>query len=219
MKASFMVWELSVECIVRPAPAEKPIMPILSVSTPHSSARFRSWRKRPRHPRAGQTGPAAVDSAVFALCAVSAEAAAAGRGRFIHAVKSSSDSGVGWSRYLSTKAAIPCFVSASATSQPSLPIESHLKPPPGATITAAPFALPGSGRKGVRVAVEMFRAIGSPHWRNQVSGAGWSSTPPVPSGMAFGSAGASRGKWYHPAPLHRSQKIIGKQEQPFLSIL
>ena len=41
-----------------------------------------------------------------------------------------------------------------------------------ATSTAVPFAFPGSGRKGVRVAVEIFRAMGSPHCRNQVSGAG-----------------------------------------------
>src|SRR5690606_39528511 len=128
------------------------------------------------------------------LCELSEDAAVLGRSRFIHASKSSSDSVVGWSRYLRTKAAIPFFANASATSQPSLPIESHIKPPPGATMTAAPFALPGSGRNGVSVAVEMFRAIGSPHWRNQVSGAGWSSTPPVPSGMAWGSGGVSSGE-------------------------
>src|SRR5690606_10985147 len=96
-------------------------------------------------------------------------------------------------RYLSTKAATPRSDRAWATSQPSLPIDSHLKPPPGATITAAPVATSGFGRKGVRVALEMFRAIGSPHWRNQVSGAGCPSTPPVFKGIALGSGGASRG--------------------------
>jgi hypothetical protein len=60
-------------------------------------------------------------------------------------------------------------------------------------VMAATFALPLFGKNGVSVAVEMFRAIGSPLWRNQVSGAGWSFTPPVPSSMAFGSAGAVRG--------------------------
>ena len=50
----------------------------------------------------------------------------------------------------------------------------------------------------VSVAVETLRTIGSPHWRNQLSSAGWSSTPPVPSGMARGSAGASSG-WMVPS--------------------
>src|SRR5687768_15221809 len=106
--------------------------------------------------------------------------AAAANVRFIDSLNASRDSGVGWSRYLSTKAAMPRSARACATSQPSLLSDNHLKPPPGATITAAPFAVPGFGKKGVRVAVEMFRAIGSPHWRNQVSGEGWPSTPPVP---------------------------------------
>lgn len=39
MNASFIVFELSVLCIVSPAPAEKPIMPMRLVSTPHSFAR------------------------------------------------------------------------------------------------------------------------------------------------------------------------------------
>ena len=46
---------------------------------------------------------------------------------------------------------------------------------------------------GVNVAVEMFRAIGSRHWRNQDSSDACPSTPPVPSGMAFGSGGGSSG--------------------------
>src|SRR5688572_9343592 len=118
---------------------------------------------------------------------------AAAKVRFIDSLNASSDSGVGLSRYLSTKAAMPRSARACATSQPSLPIDNHLNPPPGATMTAAPFALPVLGKNGVKVAVEIFRAIGSPHWRNQVSGAGWPSTPPVPSRIALGSAGASSG--------------------------
>src|ERR1044072_1574252 len=89
--------------------------------------------------------------------------AAAAKVLFIDSLKPSSDSGVGKSRYLSTKAAIPLSASACATSQPSLPIDNHLKPRPGATMTAAPFACPFFGKNGVSVAVEMFRAIGSPH--------------------------------------------------------
>ena len=74
-----------------------------------------------------------------------------------------------------------------------MPIDSHRKAPPGATITAAPVAFSGSGRNGVNVAVEMLRAMGSPHWRNHDSSSCWPSTPPVPSGMALGSGGASMG--------------------------
>src|SRR5690625_5434205 len=105
-------------------------------------------------------------------CCESESPSAASKVRFIIALKSSSDSAVGLSRYLSTKAAIPCSASASATCQPSLSIDNHMKPQPGATITAARFALSGSGRKGVSVAVEIFRDIGSPNCRDQVSGAG-----------------------------------------------
>src|SRR5690606_14764858 len=166
-----MVLEVRVQCIVSPAPAEKPIIPIRFVSTPHSLARLTimayagsassSWLDRSQAGRGG----GAVSFESFE------DSAGGAGGRFIEVVKSSSDSGVGKSLYLSTKAAIPCFANASATSQPSLPKESHLKPPPGVTMTAVPFALPGSGKKGVRVAVVMLRAIGSPHWRNQVSDA------------------------------------------------
>jgi hypothetical protein len=118
---------------------------------------------------------------------------AAANVRSIDSLNPSSESGVGCSRYLRTNAAMPFAFSACATSQPSLPIDSHRKPPPGATMTAAPFALPFSGRNGVSVAVETLRAIGSPHWRNQLSLAVCPSTPPVPSGMALGSGGASSG--------------------------
>ena len=88
---------------------------------------------------------------------------------------------------------MPFLAKASATSQPSFPKESQRYPPPGATMTAAPFAFPFSGKKGVSVAVEILRAIGSPHWRNHVSGAGWSFTEPVFKGMALGSLGVSSG--------------------------
>ena len=115
------------------------------------------------------------------------------RGRFIHAVKSSKEGAVGNKRYFKTKAVIPFLARASATSQPSFPMESQRYPPPGATMTAAPLALPFSGKNGVKVAWEIFLAIGSPHWRNQVSGAGWSFTDPVPKGIALGSFGASNG--------------------------
>src|SRR5688572_17856274 len=97
---------------------------------------------------------------------------AAAKVLFIDSLKASRDSGVGLSRYLSTKAAMPRSAKACATSHPSLPIDNHRKPPPGATMTAAPLAVPGLGKNGVSVAVEMFRAIGSPHCRNQVSVAG-----------------------------------------------
>ena len=162
MNASFIVFELSVACIVRPAPAEKPIMPMRAVSTSHSLARLTmsayaasascSWFDKSHRGCAGRgaLSPAPDDPA-------------AAKVRSIDCLSPSSDSGVGWSRYLSTNAAIPFAFSASATSQPSLPIDSHRKPPPGATITAAPVALPGAGRNGVSVAVDTLRAIGLPH--------------------------------------------------------
>src|SRR5688572_13076117 len=86
----------------------------------------------------------------------SAGGVAAAKVRFIDSLNASSDSGVGLSRYLSTNAAMPRSASACATSQPSLPIDNHLKPPPGATMTAAPFALPALGKNGVSVAAEIF---------------------------------------------------------------
>ena len=108
------------------------------------------------------------------------------------ALSNSAQSGaVGRSRYFNTKAATPLSLSARATSHPSLPMDRIRKPPPGATITAAPFALPGSGRNGVSVACETLRTKGSPHCLYQVSFAVCPSTPPVLRGMAFGSAGAS----------------------------
>src|SRR5690554_1603485 len=40
MKSRSIFFELSVECIVKPAPAENPIIPSRAVSTPHSLARL-----------------------------------------------------------------------------------------------------------------------------------------------------------------------------------
>jgi len=110
--------------------------------------------------------------------------------------KSSSDAGVGLSLYLSTKAAIPCFAKRFCYFPSFITHRKPHKASPGATITVAPFALPGNGKNGVRVAVVMLRAIGSPHWRNQDSEAGWLSTPPVPRGIAFGSAGVLNGRLF-----------------------
>ena len=68
------------------------------------------------------------------------------------------EDGVGISRYLRTNAATPRAASALATSEPSFSIDSDLNPPPGATITAVPLALAGSGRNGVSVATLTSRA-------------------------------------------------------------
>src|SRR5690606_41467366 len=89
--------------------------------------------------------------------------------------------------------------------------DSHLKPPPGATRTAVPLALPGSGKKGVRVAAVILCAMGSPHWRNQVSEAGWIFTPPVPRGIAWGSSGVSSG--YLVLSLARAEFVNRNNEQ------
>jgi hypothetical protein len=108
------------------------------------------------------------------------------------ALSNSAQSGaVGISRYFRTNAATPFSRSASATSQPSSPIERMRKPPPGATMTAAPLALAGSGMNGVSVARETLRTKGLPHCLYQVSFAVCPSTPPVFRGIAPGSAGAS----------------------------
>lgn len=88
---------------------------------------------------------------------------------------------------------MPRSAGARAKRQPSFSIDSIRKPPPGATITARPLASAGSGRNGVSVAVETLRVIATPYWRNQASGACDPATPPVPSGIAVGSAGAAVG--------------------------
>src|SRR5690606_20549975 len=101
--------------------------------------------------------------------------------------------GVWLSRYFSTKAATPRSASARATSQPSFSIERDRKPPPGATITAAPLPLPSGGRKGVRVASVTLRAKTLPYWLCQDSGVVAPGSGPVPSAMAVGCAGVSIG--------------------------
>ena len=72
--------------------------------------------------------------------------------------------GVWFSRYLRTNAATPRSASARATFQPSFSIDRVRKPPPGATTTAAPLALAGSGRNGVIVATVTLRANWLPYW-------------------------------------------------------
>jgi hypothetical protein len=81
--------------------------------------------------------------------------------------------------------------SARATFQPSFSIDSVRKPPPGATITAAPVAFEASGRKGVRVATVTLRANMLPYWLCHVSGAVAPGKGPVPSSIALGCAGIS----------------------------
>ena len=94
--------------------------------------------------------------------------------------------GVWFSRYLSTNAATPRSASARATFQPSFSIDSVRKPPPGATTTAAPLALAGSGRNGVSVATVTLRANWLPYWECHDSGAVASGSGPVPISIAFG---------------------------------
>src|SRR4026207_1434251 len=172
MKANFMILEFNVQCIVRPAPAENPIIPILLVSMPHFAAFFTiilyavsascNWLDRSSCGGGGAVVVVPFEESVGGVK----------RGRFIQALKLSSGSAVGYSRYLSTNAVTPFAASASATSHPSFPIESHRKPPPGATITTVPFAVPCFGKKGVSVAAVILRAIGSPHCLNHDSEAG-----------------------------------------------
>src|SRR5690606_32463850 len=69
--------------------------------------------------------------------------------------------------------------------------DSERKPPPGATITAAPVALSGSGRNGVSVASVTLRANTRSYWRCQLSGLVAPGSGPVPSGIASGCAGVS----------------------------
>jgi hypothetical protein len=92
---------------------------------------------------------------------------------------------------LSTKAATPRSASARATFQPSFSIDRVRKPPPGATITAAPLAFDGSGRKGRRVATVTFRANLLPYWECHDSEAVAPGNGPVPSSTASGCAGIS----------------------------
>src|SRR6187399_2354397 len=184
MKAGLFSVDFNVAAIVVPAPAEKPIMPIRLGSTFHSFARARTSLNAAVASSSGSVtgeGGGAVVPADPGAGAVSG----------LPLSNSAQSGAVGLRRYFNTNAATPLSLSARATSQPSLPIDRIRKPPPGATITAAPLALAGSGRNGVSVARETLRTKGSPHCLYQVSFAACPSTPPVFSGIAFGSAGAS----------------------------
>src|SRR5690606_752841 len=118
---------------------------------------------------------------------------AGGRLFFNRFSKSTKASGVGLRRYFRTKALTPRAANALATFQPSFSIDNHIMPPPGATSTLVPLAMAGSAKNGVSVASLTLRAMGTPHWKNQDSAAGWFATPPVFKGIALGSAGASIG--------------------------
>ena len=73
--------------------------------------------------------------------------------------KSASVDPVSTRRYFSTKAVTPRSLSHSATFVPSLSHERNRNAPPGAITTAVPFAVPGLGRKGVRVGRTTLRTI------------------------------------------------------------
>jgi len=80
-----------------------------------------------------------------------------------------------------------------ATSQPSFSIDRVTKPPPGATITAAPVALAGSGRNGVSVASVTLRTNELPYCLCQLSVSFAPGSGPVSSLIAFGWAGVAIG--------------------------
>src|SRR5690349_18954776 len=101
--------------------------------------------------------------------------------------------GVWTRRYLSTNAATPLSASARATFQPSFSMDKVRKPPPGATTTAAPLALAGSGRKGVSVATVTLRANRLPYWLCQDSGFFAPGSGPVPISIALGCEGVAMG--------------------------
>ena len=101
--------------------------------------------------------------------------------------------GVWFKRYLRTNAATPFSASARATFQPSFSMDKVRKPPPGATTTAAPLALAGSGRKGVNVATVTLRANRLPYWLCQDSGFLASGRGPVPISIAVGCEGVGMG--------------------------
>src|SRR4030095_15164708 len=67
------------------------------------------------------------------------------------------------------------------------------KPPPGATMTAAPLALAASGKKGVSVAIITLRANLLPYWLCQDSGFFAPGSGPVPTSIALGCAGVAMG--------------------------
>src|SRR6185369_8616355 len=106
---------------------------------------------------------------------------------------SAMSAGVWFKRYLRTNAATPFSASARATFQPSFSMDKVRKPPPGATMTAAPLALAGSGRKGVNVAIVTLRANRLPYW---VCHDSWFFAPgsgPFPISIALGCAGVAMG--------------------------
>src|SRR5690606_17829206 len=188
MKAGFASWPCSAVVSVSIAPAEKPIMPIRSGSTFHSSARLRT---RANAARASSSCGASIPAASLA------PGSRGGRGpesmSRIDLANPSRSSGVWLRRYLSTNAATPRSASARAPSQPSFSIDSERKPPPGATMTAAPVALAGSGRNGVSVASVTLRANTRSYWRCQASLAVAPGNGPVPRTMASGWAGIAIG--------------------------
>src|SRR4051812_35990778 len=188
MNAGFASWLLSVVAMVSIPPAEKPIIPMRSGSTCHFAALARTRAK------------AASASAIWGAIR---EAISAGEGRVAGGppagppgrgdgdAKASRSAGVWLRRYLSTNAATPLSASARATFQPSFSIDNVRNPPPGATITAAPLALEGSGRNGRSVATVTFRANLLPYWLCHDSATVAPGNGPVPSSIASGCAGVS----------------------------
>src|SRR4029079_17919251 len=106
---------------------------------------------------------------------------------------SAMSAGVWFKRYLRTNAATHFFASARATLQPSFSMDKVRKPPPGATMTAAPLAFAGSGRKGVNVAIVTLRANRLPYWVCQASGFFAPGSGPVPMSIALGCEGVAMG--------------------------
>src|SRR4030095_12233557 len=101
--------------------------------------------------------------------------------------------GVWFKRYLRTNAATPLSASARATFQPSFSMDKGRKPPPGATTTAAPLALAGSGKNGVNVATVTLRANWLPYCLCHDSGFVAPGSGPVPISIAFGCDGVAMG--------------------------
>ena len=170
------------------APAEKPIMPMRSGSTCHSAARSRT--------RAKAALASAICGAKLGSHVLGASSDGLGErrprtSRRIERSNADMSCGVWLRRYLSTNAATPFAASARATSQPSFSIDSVRKPPPGATITAAPVAFAGSGRKGVSVATVTLRANVLPYWLCHDSGA---VAPGSGAGAEHDRVGLRRGR-------------------------
>ncbi len=188
MKAGFASSPASVVAIVNIAPAEKPTMPIRWGSICHSAERFRISANAAR---------------ASAICGARPAIAFSGSGRGGRAVPENisrmdcsnpaMSAGVWFKRYLRTNAATPFSASARATFQPSFSMDKVRKPPPGATTTAAPLALTGSGRKGVNVAIVTLRANRLPYWVCQDSGFFAPGNGPVPISIALGCEGVAMG--------------------------